>query len=104
MENRGQKSIKLWMDNWCHQKNLIHLLGHIPAKVNIHSTVSEFITNNHRWDIGKLNFILPHSLTKLVTNNALPIYQIEDDSCHGLSGNGNFSTKITTCMCHCIDR
>ena len=96
------KSILFWLDNWIDNYSLAELLN-IPISSISHPkvTVSEFMLDNHTWNLDKLTqTIADQSILAKIQGIAIPTHDIDDSFCWGLHSSGKFSTKSATWLTH----
>jgi len=97
------KSINFWTDAWCLDVSLENKLGlDLSTLPDANCKVCDFITPGKQWDTAKLTQALPPDLVQAVQGIPIPVTDIPDSFCWGLTGNGEFSTKSATWKAHGI--
>jgi len=96
--------IHFWLDNWCADDNFVSLVAIFDtSQLDTSLMVSHFITDAKEWDIMKLKELVDDVHLQLILATPIPSNPIPDSVCRGLSGNGDFSTKIATWAAHGLD-
>ena len=95
------KDILFWQDNWIENRNLLELLEiEDHDAVDLDLKVSEFIEDKH-WNGHKLNLYLRNQdIVHKIFGIPIPISDIEDSFCWGLSITGIFTTNSATWLAH----
>ena len=96
-------SILFWLDNWLTHSNLLDLLNHPTAQVDLSLRLSSFILPNGTWDLPKISVVLPSHLLTKVKGIPLPTIPTEDTPVWGPTSHGEFTVKSATWLAHNID-
>ena len=97
------KTINFWTDAWCLDESLGAKVGSDLSSIpDVHCKVCDFFTSDKQWDSAKLGQVLPPDLVQAVQGIPIPITDVPDSFCWGLTGNGSFTTKSATWKAHDI--
>ena len=97
------KSIFLWQDNWIDTRSILDILDiDDHASVDLGLKVSDFIENK-QWNAQKLHAFLHNpTIVQKILGIPIPLSDIHDSICWGLSSSGAFTTKSATWLAHGI--
>ena len=86
---------------WCLDVSLASKIGSdLSSITDVNLKVCDFITLDKQWDSVKLNHVLPPDLVQSVRETPIPITEVPDSFCWGLTDSGEFSTKSATWKAH----
>ena len=95
------KDILFWQDNWIENRSILEILAvDDPDSLDLNTTVSHFIENK-QWNVSKLHSYLRNpALVQKILGLPIPLTDIKDSFCWGLSTSGAFTTKTASWLAH----
>ena len=95
------KDIFFWQDNWVENRNILEILDiDDPDSLDLSLKVSNFIENK-QWNVSKLHSYLGNpALVQKVLGLPIPLTEIKDSFCWGLSTSGSFTIKTASWLSH----
>ena len=98
------KDIFFWQDNWIETRSIMDLLDiKDHESLDLGVKVSDFI-EDEQWNAHKLHtFLRSPALVQKILGILVPLTDINDSFCWGLSSSGSFTTKSATWLAQGIE-
>lgn len=78
---RNGKTIRFWLDSWIYGIGPLANLDTFKDKATNECKLEEYLTDDKKWDMDKLNVGVGPQLAQQITYFPIPSNDIEDDMC-----------------------